>query len=111
MYTRVHTTQVFLTSTHLAIAMEFAPGGDLFKYVTERNPHGKLREDQARWVFQQLVIGLDYCHRRVWRFFVLVGGCVGVALGGCSVHKLGDAHTWFLMLIVHTCFMSTRVFT
>lgn len=45
--------------------MEFAPGGDLFKYVTERNPHGKLREDQARWVFQQLVIGLDYCHRRV----------------------------------------------
>lgn len=56
--------EVFLTPSHVAIAMEYAPGGDLFTYVTEKHPNGKLREDQARWVFQQLVIGLDYCHKR-----------------------------------------------
>ena len=52
--------EVFLTPTHLAIAMEYAPGGDLFSYVSQR---GGLSEDDARWFFQQLVIGLDYCHR------------------------------------------------
>ena len=52
--------EVFLTPTHLAIAMEYAPGGDLFSYVSQR---GGLSEEDARWFFQQLVIGLDYCHR------------------------------------------------
>jgi hypothetical protein len=28
-----YSLQVFLTSTHLGIAMEFAPGGDLHKYL------------------------------------------------------------------------------
>lgn len=26
---------------------------------------GRLAEQQARWIFQQLIIGLDYCHSRV----------------------------------------------
>lgn len=25
---------------------------------------GRLREGVARWFFQQLVLGLDYCHKR-----------------------------------------------
>ena len=57
--------QVFLTPTHLAIAMEYAQGGDLFNYTLGHRPHGRLAEQQARWIFQQLIIGLDYCHRRV----------------------------------------------
>jgi hypothetical protein len=57
--------QVFLTQTHLAIAMEYAQGGDLFNYTLGHRPHGRLAEQQARWIFQQLIIGLDYCHRRV----------------------------------------------
>ena len=56
--------QVFLTSTHLAIAMEYAQGGDLFRYVL-RHKGARLAEAQARWIFQQLVIGLDFCHRSV----------------------------------------------
>lgn len=52
--------EVFLTSNHLGIAMEFAPGGDMFEYVVKKNG---LREDEARWFFQQLIVGLDYCHR------------------------------------------------
>lgn len=56
--------EVFLTPTHLAIAMEYAQGGDLFNYTLGHRPHGRLAEQQARWIFQQLIIGLDYCHRR-----------------------------------------------
>ena len=56
--------QVFLTPTHLAIAMEYAQGGDLFNYVLGTTQK-RLGESEARWIFQQLVIGLDYCHRRV----------------------------------------------
>lgn len=52
--------EVFLTPQHLAIAMEYAPGGDTFEYVVKR---GGLREDEARWFFQQLIVCLDYCHR------------------------------------------------
>lgn len=40
--------------------MEYAPGGDLLEYIRERNG---ISEDEARWFFQQLIIGLDYCHR------------------------------------------------
>ena len=51
---------VFLTRHYLAIVMEFAPGGDLMDYI--RNRRG-ISEDLARWFFQQLIFGLDYCHR------------------------------------------------
>jgi serine/threonine protein kinase len=62
---RAASAQVFLTASHLAIAMEYAQGGDLFNYTLGHRPHGRLAEQQARWIFQQLIIGLDYCHRRV----------------------------------------------
>ncbi|GIL46982.1 hypothetical protein Vafri_3829 [Volvox africanus] len=52
--------EVFLTPTHLCIVMEYAPGGDMFEYVVKKNG---LREEEARWFFQQLIVGLDYCHR------------------------------------------------
>lgn len=56
--------EVLLTQSHLAIVMEYARGGDLFNYTMRHGPHGRLVEQQARWIFQQLIIGLDYCHRR-----------------------------------------------
>lgn len=56
--------EVFLTQTHLAIAMEYAQGGDMFKYICRHKPHCRLLESQARWIFQQLIIGLDYCHNK-----------------------------------------------
>ena len=55
-------TQVFLTKDYLAIAMEYAAGGDMFQYVKHR---GGLEEVEARWFFQQLIIGMDYCHKMV----------------------------------------------
>ena len=65
-YPRVYSAlaQVFITQTHLAIAMEYAQGGDMFKYICRHKPHCRLLENQARWIFQQLIIGLDYCHSK-----------------------------------------------
>lgn len=54
--------EVFLTPEYLAIAMEYAAGGDMFQYVKQR---GGLEEAEARWFFQQLIIGMDYCHKMV----------------------------------------------
>lgn len=56
--------EVFLTKENVAIAMEYAHGGDLYQHVIARKPHCRLPEDQARWIFQQLLIGLDYCHKK-----------------------------------------------
>lgn len=53
--------EVFLTHAHLAIVMECAQGGDLFKFLMGQ-PGNRLPEKEARRIFQQLVIGLDYCH-------------------------------------------------
>jgi hypothetical protein len=36
----------------------------MFEYVVKKNG---LREEEARWFFQQLIVGLDYCHRMVRR--------------------------------------------
>lgn len=69
--------QVFLTPTHLALAMEYAPGGDLYQQLTKCRPSPWLPENEARFFFQQLIIGLDYCHRKV-STSILLGGHVTV---------------------------------
>eukprot|EP00210_Caulerpa_lentillifera_P003142 g3002.t1 len=53
--------EVFLNDKYLAIVMEYANQGDLFRFIQTQ---GRMREDLARWIFQQLIFGLDYCHRR-----------------------------------------------
>lgn len=52
--------EVFLTPRYLAIVMEYVPGGDMFEHVVKK---GGLRESEARWFFQQLIVGVDYLHR------------------------------------------------
>ena len=54
--------QVFLTPQYLAIAMEYASGGDMFEHVVRK---GGLKENEARWFFQQLIVGVDYVHKMV----------------------------------------------
>ncbi len=55
---------MFLTAEYLAIAMEYAAGGDMYHRVVRCRG---LPEDDARWYFQQLVIAIDYCHRMARR--------------------------------------------
>lgn len=50
--------EVFLTSTHLCVVMEYGAGGDILEFV---RCHG-INEVQARWLFQQLIVALDHCH-------------------------------------------------
>ena len=54
--------QVFLTPSHLGIVMEYAAGGELFERIVRA---GRFSEDEARYFFQQLISGVDYCHASV----------------------------------------------
>jgi serine/threonine-protein kinase SRK2 len=53
--------EVFLTSTHLGISMEYAAGGELFDRIVKASRFG---EDEARYFFQQLISGVAWCHRQ-----------------------------------------------
>jgi serine/threonine protein kinase len=57
----VQLRDVFLTPKHLAIVMEHVPGGDILELVNEQ---GALPEEEARWLFQQVVVGLLYLHSK-----------------------------------------------
>lgn len=50
---------VTLTDTHLCISMEYASGGELFDRIVSS---GHFREAEARYFFQQLLSGVEYCH-------------------------------------------------
>ncbi|KAK9834635.1 hypothetical protein WJX74_006249 [Apatococcus lobatus] len=52
--------EVFLTKEYLCLVLELAPGGDLLSYINDHQ--SGLQEPEARWIFQQLVIGVHHCH-------------------------------------------------
>ncbi|KAI9275312.1 kinase-like domain-containing protein [Sporodiniella umbellata] len=49
-------------SPNLYLILEYVQGGELFEYLVSRR---KLAETEARKYFQQIIIGLDYCHRHL----------------------------------------------
>lgn len=54
--------QVISTPTDIFMIMEYVSGGELFDYIVK---HGKLKEYEARRFFQQIISGVDYCHRHM----------------------------------------------
>lgn len=56
----LHLYEVMATKSKIYIVLEFAKGGELFNKVAK----GRLKEDIARWIFQQLISALDCCHKR-----------------------------------------------
>jgi 5'-AMP-activated protein kinase catalytic alpha subunit len=54
--------QVISTPTDIFMIMEFVSGGELFDYIVKQ---GKLQESEARKFFQQIISGVDYCHRHM----------------------------------------------
>ncbi|KAD3068876.1 hypothetical protein R6Q59_017130 [Mikania micrantha] len=53
--------EVMASKTKIYIVLEFVTGGELFDKVASR---GRLKEDEARKYFQQLINAVDYCHSR-----------------------------------------------
>eukprot|EP00039_Didymoeca_costata_P032933 m.39939 g.39939 ORF g.39939 m.39939 type:complete len:510 (-) comp9611_c0_seq1:1400-2929(-) len=54
--------QVITSPTDIFMMMEYVSGGELFDYILER---GKLVEPEARKLFQQIISGVEYCHRHM----------------------------------------------
>eukprot|EP00884_Botryococcus_braunii_P001785 jgi/Botrbrau1/11607/Bobra.247_1s0021.1 len=55
--------EVFVTRKYFCLVMEYVRGGDLLSYF---NKHRRIlkAEEVARWFFQQLIVALDYCHKK-----------------------------------------------
>lgn len=55
----VQLKEVMVSSNHIYLVMELVTGGELIKKL---KAEGAFEEDVARRYFQQLIVGLDYCH-------------------------------------------------
>jgi len=54
--------EVIDTPTDIFVIMEYVSEGELFDYIVEK---GRLSEVDARRFFQQIISGVDYCHRHM----------------------------------------------
>ncbi|KAK0579462.1 hypothetical protein LWI29_026662 [Acer saccharum] len=53
--------EVMASKSRIYIVLEFVTGGELFDKIASK---GRLKEDEARLYFQQLINAVDYCHSR-----------------------------------------------
>ncbi|KAF6153721.1 hypothetical protein GIB67_000954 [Kingdonia uniflora] len=53
--------EVMASKTKIYIVLEFVKAGELFDKIVN---HGRLKEDEARRYFHQLINAVDYCHSR-----------------------------------------------
>ncbi|KAL2941891.1 SNF1-related protein kinase catalytic subunit alpha KIN10 [Bienertia sinuspersici] len=54
--------EVIETPSDIYVVMEYVKSGELFDYIVEK---GRLQEDEARMFFQQIISGVEYCHRNM----------------------------------------------
>ena len=52
--------EVIDTPSDIYVVMEYVSGGELFDYIVAK---GRLSEEEARRFFQQIVAGVEYCHK------------------------------------------------
>ncbi|KAA8496101.1 Serine/threonine protein kinase OSK1 [Porphyridium purpureum] len=65
LFTHPHIIQLYEVidaPNDIYVVTEYSPGGELFDYIVER---GRLSEDEARMFFQQIVSGIEYCHKHM----------------------------------------------
>lgn len=60
--------EVVLTSHYLGLVMEYAPGGSMTGFITQKFRECRgvgllMSEDEARYFFKQIISAVDYCHR------------------------------------------------
>jgi serine/threonine protein kinase len=53
--------EVMASKTKIFIILEYVTGGELFDKIVN---DGRMKEDEARRYFQQLIHAVDYCHSR-----------------------------------------------
>ncbi|KNC52080.1 CAMK/CAMKL/BRSK protein kinase [Thecamonas trahens ATCC 50062] len=53
---------VYETSRYLFLILEYVEGGELFDYLVRK---GRLLPNEALRFFQQIVLGVDYCHKHM----------------------------------------------
>ncbi|CAI0469852.1 unnamed protein product [Linum tenue] len=53
--------EVMASRSKIYIVLEFVDGGELFDKIAK---HGRLKEDEARKYFQQIINAVDFCHSR-----------------------------------------------
>ncbi|GAB0094181.1 mucin-5AC [Sergentomyia squamirostris] len=56
----IHIYEVFENREKMVLVMEFAAGGELYDYLSERKV---LTEEEARRVFRQIATAVYYCHK------------------------------------------------
>ncbi|KAG2283813.1 hypothetical protein Bca52824_055033 [Brassica carinata] len=54
--------EVIETPSDIYVVMEYVKSGELFDYIVEK---GRLQEEEARNFFQQIISGVEYCHRNM----------------------------------------------
>ncbi|GJM93248.1 hypothetical protein PR202_ga09792 [Eleusine coracana subsp. coracana] len=54
--------EVIDTPADIYVVMEYVKCGELFDYIVEK---GRLQEEEARRFFQQIISGVEYCHRNM----------------------------------------------
>ncbi|KAJ0254010.1 SNF1-related protein kinase catalytic subunit alpha KIN11 [Hirschfeldia incana] len=54
--------EVIETPSDIYVVMEYVKSGELFDYIVEK---GRLQEDEGRTFFQQIISGVEYCHRNM----------------------------------------------
>ncbi|KAI8473311.1 MAG: serine carboxypeptidase S28-domain-containing protein [Monoraphidium minutum] len=82
--------EVFLTPSHLGVVMEYVDGENLQQFLA--NTGGRASEALARFLFQQLVLALDFCHRKgkVSRDVKLANTLLALAQNQLPLVKLCD---------------------
>ncbi|GER45334.1 protein kinase [Striga asiatica] len=54
--------EVVETHSDIYVVMEYVKSGELFDHIVEK---GRLHEEEARMFFQQIISGVEYCHRNM----------------------------------------------
>jgi 5'-AMP-activated protein kinase catalytic alpha subunit len=54
--------EVIDTPADIYVVIEYVKSGELFDYIVEK---GRLHEEEARRFFQQIISGVEYCHRNM----------------------------------------------
>ncbi|XP_068661044.1 SNF1-related protein kinase catalytic subunit alpha KIN10-like isoform X2 [Aristolochia californica] len=54
--------EVVETHSNIYVVMEYMNRGELFDYITEKS---RLKEDEARFFFQQIISGMEFCHHNM----------------------------------------------